>query len=304
MTRYDVAQVVVASCLVGVFAPSVLADDIGPWTVTPPDSATLVSGGGGSFGWLNVVNVGVSINDAFTGSPILDDGFANADLGTTIEVTFASGVANSAGADFVLFDAAFDNGEYVVSSDYDGFVATVGVGFTLTGEARSYYYEHNPDGPFPADIWGGEVDLSDIGVPSGTKVTRIRFTTTNTGGDPIGCGSIGNCLEMSVSNFVAGEKAEWDVSGATAGEQVAIVYGFAPGSTVVNGFAGYCATFGIKGVNQNKVICTKAADGAGNVMCTKSIPAGAKGLEVLMQAAERNTCPDECMSSVLTETVQ
>ncbi len=107
-----------------------------------------------------------------------------------------------------------------------------------------------------------------------------------------------SCLTLVVDPLVAGQSASWNVSGATAGEQVAVVYGFGPGSTVVNGFAGYCASFGIKGVNQNKLICTKAADGNGDLSCKKSIPAGVRGQRVLSQAAERNTCPDECVSNL------
>jgi hypothetical protein len=113
-----------------------------------------------------------------------------------------------------------------------------------------------------------------------------------------------DCLTLTVSRLVAGGRATWDVSGATAGEQVAVVYGNNPGSTVVNGFAGYCASFGIKGVNQNKVICRKAADGGGNVSCAKTVPSGASGVRVLSQAAERNTCPKECMSNLDDQVVQ
>ncbi len=116
-------------------------------------------------------------------------------------------------------------------------------------------------------------------------------------------GEVSACLTLAVDPLVAGSSASWNVSDATAGEQVAIVYGFAPGSTIVNGFAGYCASFGIQGVNQNKVICTKAADGAGNATCTKKIPAGVKGRRILSQAAERNTCPDECVSNLDDQTV-
>ena len=111
-----------------------------------------------------------------------------------------------------------------------------------------------------------------------------------------GCSS--DCISLSVDPLVAGQSADWFVSGATPGEQVAIVYGFSPGSTVVNGFGGYCASFGIQGVNQNRLICRKLADGAGNVTCTKKIPAGARGRRVLTQAAERNTCPNECVSNL------
>ncbi len=106
------------------------------------------------------------------------------------------------------------------------------------------------------------------------------------------------CLNLSVNTLVAGGTGNWDVSGATPGEQVAVVYGLAPGSTSVSGTAGYCATFGIKGVNQNKLVCIKGADGAGNVSCSKRIPGGMAGVRVLTQAAMRGTCPDECVSNL------
>ncbi len=107
-----------------------------------------------------------------------------------------------------------------------------------------------------------------------------------------------DCLTMTVSNLVAGSSADWDVSGATVGERVAVVYGHNDGTTAVNGTFGYCATFDIKGVNASQVICQKNADAAGEISCSKTIPAGASGVRVLSQAAERNTCPDECVSNL------
>ncbi len=107
-----------------------------------------------------------------------------------------------------------------------------------------------------------------------------------------------DCLTMTVDTLVAGQSAAWTVSGATPGEQVAIVYGLSAGSSSVSGYAGYCATFGIKSVNANKLICKKNADGAGQVVCKKPIPGGMSGVRVLSQAAERNTCPDECVSNL------
>ncbi len=175
------------------------------------------------------------------------------------------------------FEVYVDDNPAFSSPDFGGsFVFVNGTG---TGAAQSF-------------------DITD----SVGRYVRLRLTTQNT--SLVGMGEFvfgampvsGDCLTMTVDPLVAGQSATWNVSGATAGEQVAIVYGFSPGSTSVNGFAGYCATFGIQGVNQNKVICTKSADGGGNVSCTKKIPAGVKGRRVLSQAAERNTCPDECMS--------
>ena len=118
-------------------------------------------------------------------------------------------------------------------------------------------------------------------------------------------GESGPCLDMVVSKLVAGQSAQWDIDGAKPGSTVAVVWGLRPGSTPVNGAFGYCATFGIAGVNQNHLVGTAKADATGHVTVLKgSIPASARGLRVLTQAAERDTCPDECMSDVDTQTVQ
>lgn len=61
--------------------------------------------------------------------------------------------------------------------------------------------------------------------------------------------SIVSCLDLTVENLVAGERATFALSGGTPGARAATVYGTKPGLTSVNNFAGYCATFGIKGVN-------------------------------------------------------
>ncbi len=107
-----------------------------------------------------------------------------------------------------------------------------------------------------------------------------------------------DCLDLSVSELVAGKTATWDVSGATSGAEVAVVYGLSRGSTLIKGLAQYCANFGIAGVSQKRIICRKKADGAGQVTCDKLLPDGIQGVRVLSQAAERNTCPDPCMSNL------
>ncbi len=113
---------------------------------------------------------------------------------------------------------------------------------------------------------------------------------------------VGDCLTMSVSALTSGANATWKVANATAGERVAIVYGFSPGRTKVSNVSGYCATFCIRGVRANQLICQKMADGAGDVSCSKMIPASAAGKRVLTQAAERNTCgashKGECVSNL------
>jgi len=117
-------------------------------------------------------------------------------------------------------------------------------------------------------------------------------------------GGSSDCLTMVVSKLTAGQTGKWGVSGATPGAKVAVVYGLAAGKTVVNGQAGFCATFGIKGVNSNKLIGMKNADGSGNATISKKIPGFAAGLTVYTQAAEQGTCPKECVSNLDKQTIQ
>lgn len=183
-----------AFVLVGVSAalavsPAIASETIGPWEIVEaPDSASLIAGGG--WGWLNVVDEPVTVEEAFTGFGMVDDGFANADEGTTVEVGFSGGVMNVAGPDVVLFDAHFDFGQYTISSDFDGFVLELGVSDWIdSGVDRVYYFEHN-SGEFPADVWGAAIDLSDLDVPMGQSVNAFRFTTTDHTSDPLGLGVI------------------------------------------------------------------------------------------------------------------
>lgn len=169
-------------------------ETIGPWEIlAAPVSATLVAGGDGTFGWLNVVDRPVSLSEAFSGFSIIDDGFANADAGTIIEVTFALGdVVNIDGPDIVLFEARFDDGAYAVSTEYDGFLMEFFLplgAFQDTGVDRDYYYENNNQ-INAADVWAAQIDLSDLGVPLGESVASIRFRATNDLTDPLGIGSL------------------------------------------------------------------------------------------------------------------
>ncbi len=154
-----------------------------------------------------------------------------------------------------------------------------------TGMGCGGSYVAPPGDPlYPEPLWLNQNSFADGG-------WRLAFKTYMLAGSQ-------DCLTLTVDPLVGGSSADWTVSGATPGEQVAMVYGLNDGNTSINGFAGYCATFGIQGVNQNRVICTKSADGAGNATCTKKVPAGMSGRRVLSQAAERNTCPDECVSNL------
>ena len=169
------------------------AETIGTFDiVATPTSASLVAGGGGSWGWLNVANVAIGENEAFTGFSVIDDGFANGPAGTTVEMTFAVGTAvNQAGDDLVLFDGRFSDNSYAVSTDFDGFTAEILLPDTVfidTGESRSYFFVGT--GPFDARVMAAAIDLSALGVPAGGSVTKVRVRGTSGEVDPLGLGSL------------------------------------------------------------------------------------------------------------------
>jgi len=154
-------------------------------------------------------------------------------------------------------------------------------------------------------ISGGSPDnpLENLGEPREVDLGAIsgkQFVTVENGGIP------GDCLTLAVQNLVAGERAQFNISNGTPGVRAVTVHGFRPGSTRVVDVAGYCATFGIRGVNQSSVIggLNQSFDNNGEISFSLPIPTNAQGRAVLFQSAERGTCPDECMSNLVEQVVQ
>lgn len=117
-----------------------------------------------------------------------------------------------------------------------------------------------------------------------------------------GCG---DCLTLSVNTLTAGQTGVWTIDGADPGSLVAVVYGFSLGSSSVNGQFGFCATFGINGINgPGDLVGTGTADGSGQAVIQRRIPGNASGVTVHTQAAQQGTCPDECVSNIDSQTIQ
>lgn len=168
-------------------------ETIGPYTIVEaPISATLTSGGGASFNWLNVVNASVSINEAFTGFSVIADGYSNGNAGTTIIVTFAPGsLHNGPGYDLVLFDAVNDGNTYRIAASHNNFASEMlltSPDFTDTGVDRTYYF--GGTGPFTYDVTAAEIDLSSMGVPDGATVDQVRIFAEAPSADPLGIGVV------------------------------------------------------------------------------------------------------------------
>jgi hypothetical protein len=152
-----------------------------------------VSGTADELLWLNVVDAPVTIEEAFTGYSLLDDGFANFTETTVVELGFAADAAqNIPGPDLVLFDGRFDANEFAVSTSYDSFASEIPLTldlFLYTFELREYFFGLQL--PNTAMIWGAPFDLTDLGVPEGVSVAEIRVRSiSGGGGDLIGVGSL------------------------------------------------------------------------------------------------------------------
>jgi len=115
-----------------------------------------------------------------------------------------------------------------------------------------------------------------------------------------------SCLDLSAINLIAGKKALFAISNGTPGTRGVTIYGTKAGQTIVNNINGYCATFGIKGVTQSKVLggLNQIFDANGVISFNQQIPPGTTGTRVFFQSAMRGTCPDECMSNLLDMTIQ
>jgi hypothetical protein len=180
-------NVLIGSCIL---AGAASAEVIGPYRVIDaPITAELLGGGGGAFTWLNVVNAPTSIQDAFTGVSIVADGYANANAGTTIRLTYRPGaLRNDPGPDLVLFDAGASPSDfYRIASNYNNFASEMLLLPNVnTGEQRSYFY--GGSGPASYDVMAGTIDLSQLGVPSGAAVTQLRVFTEGGSCDLLGVG--------------------------------------------------------------------------------------------------------------------
>jgi hypothetical protein len=136
-----------------------------------------------------------------------------------IEFTFDAGdLKNAPGADLVIFGANSSPGTYTVTTDYDGFSNSAQVSVTSSAEVGSTVYSgwsdqsranafgwaSNP-GPYSSvyDVLAGTLDLTDLGVPQGASVTKVRLQMYSSA-DLLGVGALHHPkeLEIVVQTFI------------------------------------------------------------------------------------------------------
>lgn len=254
-----------------------------------PDAAALIAGGGVNFTWLNVNNAALTLNEAMTSMPVEDAGFANADVGTVVEVRFSGGVTNNVGPDLAMVDSQYDVGSYAIRSDYDGFAASVVADTAFGNYCLSTSYWYQGFGPYAADLYAVEIDLSDLGVPAGATVFALRFEALNTACDPITLAKIGNDFTLSVGTLVAGRVGNLKTNFGTPNGQVGVAYSLT-GAGPTNLGTGVC---GVLSVSLSAPITTLVignADGNGDFGFSGLVPPSASGTNIWFQALDVATC--------------
>ncbi len=202
------------------------------------------------------------------------------------------------------------------TSDIDGDIIVTGSAGADNVKGKAYLYgrvdgqwdyltSFQPAGLQSEDYFGGAVAISGnnfIGAAHGDDDNGDRAGAAYL--FDLNC--IGSeCLDLEYDQLIAGERTLFTITGGKQGARGVTVYGTRAGQTVVDNVAGYCATFGIKGVNQNKIIggANLKFNSAGLIRFGVNIPNSASGLPVFFQSAQQGTCPDECMSNLVEAVV-
>lgn len=119
-------------------------------------------------------------------------------------------------------------------------------------------------------------------------------------------GASPTCLQLSADELVAGESAVIAVQGAQPLSRIVVLWSTS-GGTFRRSTGGWCVNFALQvpgGSLGSRIVATGRTDRAGAWSDAVPVPAFARGAEVLLQAAQHETCPASCMSEVVERTIR
>jgi hypothetical protein len=143
---------------------------------------------------MNVIDVPTTVEQAFTGAPALDDGWANIPIQNPITVTFELGcLTNGPGSDLVMFSGfPTDGDDYSVSTNLDGFAVDVLVssdGATTVLQDATYYLI-GTGADYLTDVYATELDLDQLGIAADAEVETVRLVCESDSCDLFAVGSL------------------------------------------------------------------------------------------------------------------
>ncbi len=265
----------------------------------PADVAT-----GDEFGY----SVGLSGNLAVIGSPFDDDNDFSTGSVYVFDVTTGQQLFKLHASDFfayTLFGYSVSvNNDLIVVGEYGdndkgSFSGSAYVFDATTGEQLSKLVAADGE---ETDYFGWSV------ANSGTHVVIGAIFDRTSHNNAVGSAYVfqPGCLDLAVTNLVASEDALVKITEGLPGARAVTFYGTRLGQTVVSDNSGYCATLGIKGLSQSKVIggINQVFDMNGEISFNQLVPGNTVGTHIFFQSAMRGTCPDECVSNLVDMVVQ
>jgi len=239
------------------------------------------------------VSVAISGNAAIVGAEWQDDNGAYS--GSAYVFDTAAGKQRIK----LIADDGESMDEFGHSVAISGSTAIVG-----TRDYSAYVFDPTIGGQFKLPVDGGGFGHS-VAISGTTIVVGASFDGDN-GNWP---GSVyvfertDVCLSLAVENLIAGQNTTFTITGGQPGSKCVTVYGIQPGQTTVDNNGGFCATISINNVKAIGEL-NQTFDATGTITFDVYTPSYAAGAAVYFQSAMQGTCPDECISNLITDTVQ
>ena len=253
-------------------------------------------------------SVSLSGHLAVIGAPFDDDNDFSSGSVYVFDATTGQQLFKLHAADFLAysifgFSVSISNDLIVVGeygdNDKGGFSGSAYVFDATTGEQLSKLVAADGD----EDDWFGWSVAN-----SGTQVVIGALFDRTSHHNATGSGYVyqPGCLNLAVTNLVAGKNAIINITDGLPGTRSVTFYGTRLGNTIVNDFIGYCANLGIKGLSRNKLVggISRVFDMNGEISFSQFVPDNANGVHLFFQSAMQGTCPDECVSNLVDMVVQ
>jgi len=115
-----------------------------------------------------------------------------------------------------------------------------------------------------------------------------------------------DCLDLHISNLAAGSDMIIDVTEGTPKSKLVVLWGENDGSFIKDNGT-WCVDFGFQvpsGKITSRIVTQGQFNSAGMYYSQRHIPDSTSGMRIRFQAAERDTCPDSCMSNIIDTQIE
>jgi len=152
-------------------------------------------------------------------------------------------------------------------------------------------------------IVGGPADYQIVEVTGISDNGTLCGSAINADGNIEAVRLSSACLTLDVDQIVVDQPATFTLANGTPGARAAVLAGFGGTPSIFHQVNGWCATFGFDArlaKTKIRVAFTGIFDRDGRLVRERTVRSKVRGLTIMFQAAENGTCPEECMSNIVT----